>query len=165
MFVHGVENKLQELERERIQAEEEKMQSEKYKQILLKQRHEKPEVQYNIETDSFVLHSDVFYTGSLLKADIQVDQDAVLYTQYVLRSLARIQVVELAIVTPCPHLEYQIKNFGYRHGFDQLTGLIGAKSLMHFYRTGYQRHTVIARIATQNLLHVQLHFSNKVLLW
>ena len=50
-------------------------------QILLKQRHEKPEVQYNIETDSYVLHSDVFYTGSLLKADIQVDQDGTVSIQ------------------------------------------------------------------------------------
>lgn len=44
-------------------------------QLMLKQRHEKPEVVYDINTDQFVLSSDVFYTGCLLKADISVDRD------------------------------------------------------------------------------------------
>ena len=50
-------------------------------QILLKQRHAKPEVQYDIERDIYVLHSDVFYTGSLLKADIEVDRTGMVSIQ------------------------------------------------------------------------------------
>lgn len=44
-------------------------------QLMLKQRHEKPHLTYNAEDDAYVISSDVFYTGSLLRADIAVQRN------------------------------------------------------------------------------------------
>ena len=44
-------------------------------QLMLKQRHEKPSLSYDVIGDNYVLTGDVFYTGCLLKADITVNRD------------------------------------------------------------------------------------------